>query len=121
MSSATKVVDQRQLFEEILAAHADENHGFSGQQLRMHVTLHTVAETQIRTGDPPEAGNALDRLCAEGLSRHEAVHAIAALAARHSARVLGQGKKYDGASYAAELEALDGEGWRKLKADLDLR
>jgi Domain of unknown function (DUF1841) len=43
----------------------------------LHVGMHVVVENQIAMGTPPVAAATLKRLVAEGLSRHEAVHAVA--------------------------------------------
>jgi ATP/maltotriose-dependent transcriptional regulator MalT len=78
---------------------------------RVHAALHVVVETQLASGDPPEARHALARLVASGRSRHEAVHAIAAAAADALQAAVGGGR-YDAAGYARALEAL-GRGPRR--------
>jgi hypothetical protein len=45
---------------------------------RLHAAIHVVVENQIALADPPEVGETLQRLQREGLSRHDAVHAIGA-------------------------------------------
>ena len=43
---------------------------------RLHAVLHAVIETQIASDEPVEARQTLLRLTGEGLTRHDAVHAI---------------------------------------------
>jgi hypothetical protein len=49
----------------------------------LHAVIHTVVETQVATGDALPVAGTLGRLIAEGLDRHEAVHAIGAVLASH--------------------------------------
>jgi len=48
--------------------------------LKLHATMHAAVENQVATGYGPTK-RALSRLQSEGLSRHEAVHAVAAVMA----------------------------------------
>lgn len=43
---------------------------------RLHSAIHVVIENQLALGDPPVVGETLRRLQAEGLGRHDAIHAI---------------------------------------------
>jgi hypothetical protein len=47
----------------------------------MHALVHLVVENQLAAREPPEAGATLDRLVAEELGRHEAIHAIGSVVA----------------------------------------
>jgi len=47
--------------------------------MQLHAMMHVVGENQIAAGDPPEVSATLVRLVDAGLSRHEAVHAIASV------------------------------------------
>jgi len=42
----------------------------------LHATIHAIVETQAALGDDTPVRRTLDRLQAEGLGRHEAIHAI---------------------------------------------
>lgn len=48
--------------------------------MKLHAVLHTVVENQIATGYGPSE-RAVARLQSEGLSRHEAIHAIGSVVA----------------------------------------
>ena len=43
---------------------------------QLHATFHVVVENQIALGDELPVRRAVDRLMAEGLDRHQAVHAV---------------------------------------------
>ena len=45
--------------------------------LSVHSALHGFIENQLAMNDPPEVGSALRRLRGQGLTRHDALHAIA--------------------------------------------
>ena len=44
--------------------------------MQAHVATHVAVESQLALGDPPMIRAVLERLMAEGLDRHNAVHAI---------------------------------------------
>ena len=52
-----------------------ESHGEFGDSLDVHAGIHVAIETQIAL-DTPEVTAALDRLMKQGLTRHDAIHAI---------------------------------------------
>jgi len=76
--------------------------------LRVHAALHVVVEEQLATGDPPQARRALARLVAAGRSRHEAVHALAEVAADSARSALATGR-FDAEAYARALDGLSAE------------
>ena len=71
-----------------------------------HVTMHVAVETQLETGDPPEAAAALERLLAAGLSRHEALHRIGAAFSEELFEMQREGRPFDRSRYVRRLEAL---------------
>jgi hypothetical protein len=88
---------------------------------RLHVAVHVIVETQAAQGVTPVTG-ALARLQAEGLSRHDAVHAVASVAARRVQEALKSGEpdadSTFGPEYAAALDALDAATWQRLNAEV---
>jgi|SRR5205809_13448 len=48
---------------------------------KLHAVFHVVVENQIALGDEIPVQSTLQRLMAEGLDRHEAIHAIASVLA----------------------------------------
>jgi hypothetical protein len=83
-------------------------------QPRLHAALHAVVENQLAQDEPPEARRALARLVASGLGRHDAVHAIATVAADAANATLAGGR-FDRAGYARALDALTADAWRRAQ------
>jgi hypothetical protein len=83
--------------------------------LGMHAMFHVLVENQIALGDNIPAEKTLGRLIHEGLSRHEAIHAIASVAASHLFNLVkhGPASKDSNADYYRQLEELTAEGWLK--------
>ncbi len=86
------------------------------RQPRVHAAIHLVVEDQLASGAPPEARRAMDRLVRAGLSRHEAVHAIAAVVATTAQGALS-GSRFDPGAYARALDALTAAAWRAQSTD----
>ena len=59
-----------------------EEHGEFGESMETHATIHAVVETQLAM-DVPNARDALVRLRKSGLARHDAIHAIGSVLAKH--------------------------------------
>lgn len=81
----------------------------------VHATLHVVIESHIASDDPPAARRALERLRAEGLDRHEAIHAMGSVVAELIYDLM-EGKASAPSSpddYGAALDRLTAEGWRR--------
>jgi hypothetical protein len=102
-----QLVDQDQLLAQIDKEHRESPHPLEGGvPMRLHVTLHTVAETQIRLGAPAEVAETLQRLMGQGASRHDAIHAICNVVSEEVVQVMGKQRAYDEARYVARLKAL---------------
>ncbi|NMC68592.1 MAG: DUF1841 family protein [Myxococcales bacterium] len=80
--------------------------------LMAHSVMHLLVENEIAANNPPETRRALERLRAGGLSRHDAIHAIAAVLAEEMFGMLQRGREPDLARYGRALEALDAESWK---------
>jgi hypothetical protein len=83
---------------------------------KMHASIHVVVENQIAMGDSFPAERVLKRLMAEGLTRHEAVHAIGTVVAStlYSALRDKPEPSQMNAAYLEKLEALTAEKWRQM-------
>ena len=81
---------------------------------RLHATIHVVVENQVALDDEPVV-RALARLRKEGLSRHDAVHAIGSIVAEQIYDLLKLKDGPDAARirYYAAIERLTAAGWRK--------
>ena len=87
---------------------------------RAHAAIHVVVENQVAMGDEIPVAATLRRLTAEGLGRHDAVHAIGSVLASHVYRAMQPGPAAAdwpagpdvNEAYWRDLEALSAEGWR---------
>jgi len=82
---------------------------------KVHAAIHAVVETQIAEGDEVPAKETLARLMAEGLDRHDAVHAIGSVLAEHMHRIATDPKSAGdvNAHYFGDLKTLTAAKWRK--------
>ena len=77
---------------------------------RMHSIVHTAIETQLSEGHPA-AARALARMLAEGLDRHDAVHAVGSVFAAHLHATMTRQTPFDDRAYSADLDALSAARW----------
>ncbi len=89
-----------------------ESHGVGLPSPKVHAIMHAIVENQLAEADDPVV-RALARLVKQGLTRHDAVHAIASVVAEHVFDLL---KSKGGASsvnvrYHAQVERLDAALW----------
>ena len=95
------------------------SHRIRVPRARLHAAIHVIVETQVAMGDENPAARTLERLQAEGLSRHDAVHAIGSVLAGYILQVLQNrvsGKEVT-SKYVEELERLSAEQWKKLRPE----
>jgi hypothetical protein len=62
--------------------------GIHVEREMLHASMHTAVENQVAMGKETPVAAAVERLMGEGLSRHDAVHAVAAVLAWHMAGIL---------------------------------
>jgi len=86
---------------------------FKMPNLKLHAIIHVVVENQIALGDAVPAKRALARLMRQGLSRHNAVHAIGSVLASHIFDLMKHGPVSAdlSADYSRQLEKLNAEDW----------
>jgi hypothetical protein len=82
-----------------------------GQNPSLHAAIHAVVENQLAEGHAA-ATAALSRLISEGLNRHDAIHAIGAIAAAEMFEMLKDQATHDPEQYARKLQALTAARWR---------
>lgn len=64
--------------------HEDEDEEeFEEDSLQVHSVVHTVVENQVALGDEYPVKQTLARLMDEGLSRHDAIHAVGSVLAKY--------------------------------------
>jgi hypothetical protein len=83
--------------------------------LRLHAAIHVIVENQVALGAEIPAQKTLERMMREGLSRHDAVHAIGTVLAGHMFNLMKYGAMDEdvNANYHRQLEELTAEGWLK--------
>jgi hypothetical protein len=102
-----------------LALVTDYHHGMDlpESRLRLHAAIHVVVENQIALGEQVVI-DAMTRLQKEGLSRHDAVHAIGMVVSEHLFEILRSDNdetvKHT-TPYLERLKQLTAESWRKSK------
>ena len=77
---------------------------------KLHAVMHVIVENQIALGETPVV-EAIPRLMGEGLSRHDALHAVAWVLAMHLSDAAATGEPVDGDAYDSEVRALTKERW----------
>jgi len=82
---------------------------------KLHAVLHVVVENQIALGDEMPVQGTVHRLMAEGLDRHEAIHAIASVLAEFMHDLVNNPglSTESNQAYFAALQQLTAEGWLK--------
>jgi hypothetical protein len=83
--------------------------------LRVHAAIHVIVENQVALGTEIPTQKTLERLKREGLSRHDAVHAIGSVLAGYMFDLIKHGAKDQdvNANYYCQLEELTAEAWLK--------
>jgi hypothetical protein len=78
-----------------------------------HAMLHVVVENQVALGDETPVRDKLRQLMAQGLDRHDAVHAIASVLIHHLSRLRRDPDAVGdvNAGYYAALKRLNARKW----------
>jgi len=94
--------------------HRDARIDIPRAQRTLHASMHVVVENQLASNDEPVV-RALARLMKEGLSRHQAVHAIGCLVAENVYHLLNNkdAPETARARYYANVERVTAAEWRK--------
>jgi len=91
-------------------------HRLKSGSAKAHAALHAIVENQAATGFGPTV-RALARLQSQGLSRHEAVHAVGSVVSGFMFAAMNSPSQTDSHALQSgintKIEALDAEAWRK--------
>ena len=92
--------------------HRDARVRLPGAAPRLHATMHAVVENQLAENDDPVV-RALSRLIKEGLSRHDAIHALGSVVARNLYEAMKENDTPETlrARYYAAVERLTAAEW----------
>jgi DNA repair ATPase RecN len=96
---------------------AEEHHRIANiklPNLQAHAALHAIVESQIAQ-NLESVVRAMTRLTAGGLSRHEAIHAIASVLAEHIYELSDPAVNENNSAsiYNAAIERLTARSWRR--------
>ena len=80
---------------------------------KVHAVFHVVVENQIALGDETPVQRTIQRLMAEGLDRHEAIHAVASVLAEFMHDLVNNpgSRTASNQAYVVALLRLTAEGW----------
>ena len=81
---------------------------------QIHATIHVTVENQIALGDEIPVAETMERLMAEGLDRHDALHAVGSLLAGHIWQIMkdpGAQPSDPNEAYFEELRELTAQKW----------
>jgi hypothetical protein len=91
-------------------------HRLKSGSAKAHAALHAIVENQAATGFGPTV-RALARLQRQGLSRHEAVHAVGSIVSGFMFAAMNSPSQPDShalqSAINSRIEALDAQSWRK--------
>jgi hypothetical protein len=92
----------------------EQSHDATMPNLPLHAAIHAAVETQIAL-KLPSVVDAAARLRAQGLDRHDTIHAIGAVLAGHMWEMLRADPSAGdpNAEYFAALDQLSAESWRR--------
>lgn len=87
--------------------------------LRLHALIHVVVENQVAMGSEIPVQSTLARLIGEGLTRHDAIHAVGSVLAGHMLDLMKGNVEGQDVSvhYYQQLEELTAEGWQNSSSD----
>ena len=112
-------LDEAERMDLVRAYH--EQAGIELPNQRVHAAVHTMVETQIAMGDELPVRRKLAALMKQGLSRHEAVHAIACVLGDLIYHMMRgeQAPEQADERYYQDLSRLTAASWRAEFADPD--
>ena len=111
-------LDEGERLQLVEAYHRDARISLPKGARRIHASMHVVVENQLAENDEP-VGRALRRLMKEGLTRHDAVHAIGSLVAEQIFDLMKYNDTPEASRtrYYAAVERLTAAAWRESGDD----
>jgi hypothetical protein len=79
--------------------------------MEMHCGMHVVVENQLAMDSPPLARKTMSRLMEAGVSRHDAMHAIANAMTQEMFLMLKSDEMFNEERYEKALQELDPSDW----------
>lgn len=78
---------------------------------RVHASVHVMVENQVAHGEKTPVRDAVDRLMGEGMSRHDAIHAVGAVLSKHMHQAMASNQPVSREAYFADVRAVNKESW----------
>ena len=87
---------------------------FQEGAIELHAMIHVVVENQIAMGADlvPET---ITKLMRQGLSRHDAIHAVGAILADDIFEIITNNQEFNKSRYRKRLDKLTAKRWKKGK------
>lgn len=101
--------DEMQLMEIVQRYHRREQVPLPNE--RVHASYHVMVENQVALGERTPVAAALDRLMGEGMTRHDAIHAVGAVLAKHMHHAMETNVPVSREAYYGDIRALSRQGW----------
>ncbi len=107
-------LDESERIELVERYHLESGSEVGDAPASVHAAIHVAVENQIAMGEEgvPEA---LARLMRQGLTRHEAVHAIGSVLAEEMFEIVQRKVEHDPERYRRRVGKLSAKRWRKGK------
>jgi Domain of unknown function (DUF1841) len=104
-------LDEQERIDLVAAYHEDA--GIDLPNVQVHATMHAIVENQIALGDETPVRLKARQLMAQGLDRHEAIHAIASVLIKHLHDIVRNPEGVDDPNprYYAALRRLNARKW----------
>lgn len=83
----------------------------SDKQQKLQAAILAVVKNQLESNDPPETGETIKRLLAEGFTESQAMDLIGHVVAAEVFGVLAQGKPFDEIRFITALQNLPALPW----------
>ena len=98
---------------------SDEQVERDGTNPVAHVNIHVAVESQIANGEPKGTAETVEALMRQGLSRHEAIHAVGTVLTDEIYHILKDKRPFDEAGFVRKLKQLvkpsAARTWRRAK------
>jgi len=112
-SDAWNALDEAEQILAVITYH--EHEGIPLPNLNVHAVIHVAVENQLLMGDKMNTAKTLERLMADGLDRHDAIHAIGTVISSHLYGMMkGDSTGFSHSEFGADLDALTVEKWKKM-------
>ena len=95
--------------------HEEHDEGLDRKALTIHSAIHVIVENQLALG-VELLPDTVAKLVRQGLSRHEAIHAIGAIISGDILGMIrGEITEFSASKYRRKLEKISAKRWRKGK------